>query len=108
MLVKGKGIDYSNNNIYKNSLFQNFNKTTNNFRTKPPKIYLNKNKKSKTVFIYSRDQNSINPKINSIYSCIANSTINSTTNNDITTITSKNINPKKTYSYFYSRKNKKL
>ena len=108
MLVKNIGIDCINKNIYKASINSNFNKTADNFRAKPSKIYLNKNRKSKTVLIYSKDQTSINPKINSIYTNKANSTINSTANNDMTTITSKNINPKNTYSQFYSRKNKKL
>ena len=108
MLVKNIGIDFIKYNTYKTFLNSKFNKTSDNFREKPLKIYLNKNRKSKTVFIYSKDQNTINPKLNSIYTYKGNSTINSTTNNDITTITSKNINPKKTYSYFNSRKNKRL
>lgn len=95
--------------INKNSIFSNYNKTAKNFRAKPFKIKLNKAKKSKTVFLTTDELNTINKNKNSINSIKANSAFNSifSNNNDLTLIASKNNQPK-TCSNFYNKKNKKI
>ena len=109
MIVKNIENPFLIEEINKTSIFSNYNKTTKNFRPKAFKIKLNKNKKSKTVFINTDNLNNINTIKNTIKTNKTNSAFNSmlSNNNDLTLIASKNKNPK-TCSNFYHKKNKKI